>query len=51
MENTAFMHSLYSLVPYDGGFELIKFYASEALSNNGTAVFTRAYSLKGIEKS
>ena len=50
MQNTAFMHSFYSLYKSENGMHLLKLYAEEALSNNEKNVFSRAYQLKDIEK-
>lgn len=50
MENTAFMHSLYSVYNNNGELYLLKLYVEEALPNKGGEPFTRAYELKDIEK-
>ena len=48
MDNTAFMHSFYSIVDYGENVYLVKLFAEQALSNNGNNIFNRAYSLKDI---
>ena len=48
MDGTAFLHSLYTIAPINGGNILIKLYAEEALSNKSSNTFTRAYELKYI---
>lgn len=50
MENTAFMHSMYSVYEKDGNLYLLKLFVEEALPNNGGDSFARAYQLKDIEK-
>ena len=49
MENTAFMHSFYTVYTDSTGSYLLKLYAEEALNNKGTVAFTRAYQLKDIK--
>ncbi len=50
LPGTAFMHSFYSMVPIDGHITLVKLFAEEAVSLKSGESFTRAYSLKRIEK-
>ena len=50
MPGTSFMHSFYTLVPYEGRMVLVKMYAEEALSEKTGEDFTRAYMLKTIEE-
>ena len=50
LPGTAWMHSLYSIVRLDGKVSLIKLFAEEAFSEKQNESFTRAYSLKYIEK-
>jgi len=50
MENTAFMHSMYSVYEMNGNFYLLKLFVEEAVPNNGGDPFVRAYQLKDIEK-
>lgn len=50
MQNTAFMHSFYTVYANNNGTYLLKLYAEEALNNKGTNSFTRAYQLKDIRK-
>lgn len=44
------MHSLYCAVEYDGKISLIKLFAEEVFSEKQNLSFTRAYTLKYIEK-
>lgn len=50
LPGSTWMHSLYSLVDIDGKISLIKLFAEEAYSAKSNDTFTRAYSLKYIEK-
>ena len=50
MPGTAFMHSFYTVAPVNGKSILLKLFAEEALSLRNNDIFTRAYSLKYIEK-
>ena len=50
LPGTTFMHSFYSLAPIDGHITLVKLFAEEAISPKNGVSFTRAYSLKYIEK-
>ena len=50
MAGTAFMHSFYCIAKIDNRHVLVKMYAEEALSPKSGEIFTRAYSLKYIEK-
>lgn len=50
LDGTAFMHSFYSIVNIDKKHVLVKLFAEEALSPKSGNIFTRAYSLKYIEK-
>ena len=51
MDNTAFMHSFYTLYKTkDGGVNLIKMFVEEALANNEKVIFKRSYQLKDIQK-
>lgn len=50
LPGTAFMHSFYSLVPIRNKIALVKMYAEEAVSTKTNEVFTRAYTIKQIEK-
>ena len=50
MQNTAFMHSLYTVYESNGQKYLLKLFVEEALSNKGGEPFSRAYELKDIEK-
>lgn len=50
MQNTAFMHSLYTVYESNGQKYLLKLFVEEALPNKGGEPFSRAYELKDIEK-
>ena len=50
LEGTTWMHSMYSLVEHDGKNSLVKMFAEEAISPKSGEIFTRAYSLKYIQK-
>ncbi len=51
MPNTAFMHSFYALYQTENGdVTLLKLFVEEALSNNESTIFKRAYELKDITK-
>lgn len=50
MPGTAFMHRFYALADIDGKTVLVKMFAEEALSEKTNEAFTRAYSLKYVQK-
>jgi len=50
LEGTAFMHSFYAVTNVNGNIIIVKMYAEEALSSKSGEIFSRAYSLKYIEK-
>ena len=50
MQNTAFMHSFYSVYKTNNAVHIIKLYAEMALNNKGDTVFSRAYQLKDIKR-
>ena len=50
MPGTAFMHSYYTVVNYEGTDYLLKLFAEEAVSLKNGEIFTRAYELKDIKK-
>ena len=50
MDNTAFMHSFYTVYETDEGAYVLKLYAEMALNNKGDTIFSRAYQLKDIKK-
>ena len=44
------MHHFYILTQYDGKIFLQKLYAEEAMNNQGSEIFVRAYTLKDIKE-
>ncbi len=50
LPGTAFMHSYYTVVNYEGTNYLLKLFAEEAVSLKSGEIFTRAYELKDIKK-
>ena len=50
MPGTAFIHSFYALADIDDRTVLVKMYAEEALAEKTNEAFTRAYSLKYVQK-
>lgn len=50
LQNTAFMHSLYSIYEKGNAKYLLKLYVEEALPNKGGEAFSRAYELKDIKE-
>ena len=50
LPGTTFIHSFYTIVPFENHNTLVKLYAEEAVALKSGESFTRAYSLKYIEK-
>ncbi len=50
MPGTSWMHSFYSVVELDGKISVVKIFVEESYSEKQDLVFSRAYSLKYIEK-